>query len=82
MSGLDEESQGKQVKMLTLCFSCETLTIVNNLGLTVEHRESVTSIVEAMQGYVEGTINYSVQYFHELPFNSNNFVHVSPRASP
>ena len=67
--------------MLTLCFSCETLTIVDNLGLTVEHRESVTSIVEAMQRYVKGTINYSV---HELPysgiFHTSNPHHDAPKA--
>ena len=61
LSGLDKESQVKQVKALTLCFSRETLTIVDNLGLTAEQRGSVTSIVEAMQRYVEGHINESVE---------------------
>ena len=61
LSGLDKESQVKQVKALTLCFSRETLTIVDNLGLTAEQRGSVTSIVEAMQRYVEGHINGSVE---------------------
>ena len=58
---MDKVSQVKQVKVLTLCFSHKTLTIVNNLSLTAEQRGSVTSIVEAMQCYVEGHINESVE---------------------
>ena len=58
---MNKVSQVKQVKALTLCFSHETLTIVDNLGLTAEQRRSVTSSVEAMQCYVEGHINKSVE---------------------
>ena len=61
LSRLDKESQVKQVKALTLCFYHETLTIVDNLSLTAEQRGSVTSIVEAMQCYIEGHINELVE---------------------
>ena len=39
---------------LTLCFSRETLTVVDNLGLTDEQRGDAARIVEAIQQYVEG----------------------------
>ena len=35
LSGLDKEDQAKQVKALTLCFSRDTVTVVDNLGLSV-----------------------------------------------
>jgi len=49
LSGLDKQSAPKQVQALTLCFSRETLTIVDNLGLTEEQRGDATCIVEAIQ---------------------------------
>jgi len=61
LSGLDKQSAPKQVQALTLCFSRETLTIVDNLGLTEEQRGDATCIVEAIQRYVEGQINESVE---------------------
>ena len=61
LSGLGEETAVKQVQALTLCFSCKTLTIVNNLGLTTEDRGSVTSIISAIKKYVAGHINESVE---------------------
>ena len=61
LSGLDKEPQIKQVQTLTLILSCETLTIVDNLGLTKSKREKVESIVEAMQRYIEGHIKESVE---------------------
>ena len=36
-------------------------TIVDSLGFTAERRGSVTSILEAMQCYVKGHINESVE---------------------
>jgi len=36
LSGLSTESPDKQVQAFMLCFSCETLTIVENLSLTME----------------------------------------------
>ena len=61
LSELDKEPQAKEVKALTLCFSDETLTIVNNLGLTEEQQRNVASIVDAIQQYVDGHVNESVE---------------------
>jgi len=61
LSGLSDKSAMKQVQALTLCFSRETLTIVNNLGLTTNDRKSVASIVSAIKKYVAGPINESVE---------------------
>ena len=61
LSGLSAESGDKQVQALTLCFSRETLTIVQNLGLDDEERKSVTSIIGAIKRYIEGHINESVE---------------------
>ena len=49
LSGLDKEPETKQVQALTLCLSRETLTIVDNLGLTKSARGKVEPIVAAMQ---------------------------------
>ena len=64
LSGLSTQNQQKQVQALTLCFTRETLTIVENLGLTREQRGSVADIVTAIQSYVEGQINESVERRH------------------
>ena len=61
LSGLSGESPEKQVQALTLCFSRETLTIVNNLGLTTEEFKSVASIISTIKKYVAGHINESVE---------------------
>ena len=61
LSGLSRESSAKQVQALTLCFSRETLTIVNNLGLTTEELKSVAFIIGAIKNYVAGHINESVE---------------------
>ena len=61
LSGLGKETAVKQVQALTLCFSRETLTIVNNLGLTAEDRGSVASIISAIKKYVAGHINELVE---------------------
>ena len=60
-SGLSGESSAKLVQALTLCFSRETLTIVNNLCLTTEELKSVASIISAIKNYVAGHINESVE---------------------
>ena len=60
LSGLKEQAAAKQVQALTLCFSRETLTVVDNLGLTDE-RGDAARIVEAIHQYVEGHINESVE---------------------
>ena len=57
--GLDKQSQAKQVQALTL--SGEMLTIVENLGLTDTQRGNAKEIVQAIQQYVHGHINESVE---------------------
>ena len=61
LSGLDTQEAAKQVQALTLCFSCKTVTIVENLSLSDTQRNSVAEIVAAIQRYVEGHINESVK---------------------
>ena len=64
LSGLADQEQAKQVQALTLCFSRETVTIVDNLGLTAAQRGNATQIVEAISQYVKGQINESVERRH------------------
>ena len=61
LSGLDKQSQAKQVQALTLCFSRETVTIVNNLGLTDAQKGNAKYIATAIQQYVKGQLNESVE---------------------
>ncbi len=61
LSGLDKEDQAKQVQALTLCFSRETFTVVDNLGLTEEHRGNAIHIVNAISRYVARQLNESVE---------------------
>ena len=49
LSGLDKEPETKQVQALTLCLSRETLTILDNLGLTKSAQGKGEPIVLAMQ---------------------------------
>ena len=44
LSGLTNEPAATKVQPLTICFSCETLTIVDNLGLTPEQKSDVNVI--------------------------------------
>ena len=61
LSGLAGEDAQKQVQALMLCFSRETLSIVQNLGLTEEEKKSVDSIILAIKRYVEGHVNETVE---------------------
>ena len=61
LSELSEEPLTKQVQALALCFSRETLTIVNKLDLSTEDFKKVTSIISAIKKYVAGHINESVE---------------------
>ena len=78
LSGLSKERPTKQVKALMLCFSRETLSIVQNLGLTEEPMKEMQTIIEAMQQYVDGHVNETVERrnFHRRvqqqgePFNN------------
>ena len=49
LSGLDKHSQDKQVQALTLCFSHEMVTIVDNFGLTTTQKGDTKEIVITIQ---------------------------------
>jgi len=53
---LTEESAVTKVQALTLCFSCETLTIVDNLSLTLEQKHNVDAIITAIKHHISGHI--------------------------
>ena len=61
LSGLSEEPAATKVQALTLCFSRETLTVVDNLGLTTEERNDSSTIIAALKRHVEGHINESME---------------------
>ena len=61
LSGLNNQPAAKQVQALTLCFSRETVTIVDNLGLTDTQRASVDQTITAIEAYVQGQINETVE---------------------
>ena len=61
LSGLEREDAAKQVKALTLCFSRETLSIVQNLGLTEAQRKDAAAIIAAIQRYIDGHVNKTVE---------------------
>ena len=64
LSGLKDQDAAKQVQALTLCFSRETVTIVNNLSLTAAQLGDAEQTVTAITEYVEGQINESVERHH------------------
>ena len=47
--------------MLTLCFSRETLSIVQHLGLTTAKKKDAAKIIEALQRYVDDHLNETVE---------------------
>ena len=55
--------EGREITLqaLTLCFSRDTLSIVQNLGLTEEQRGSVEETIIAIKRYVDGHINETVE---------------------
>ena len=61
LSGLAGESAGTKVQALTLCFSRETLTIVDNLGLTPEQKSDVDAIITAIKRHIDGLVNESME---------------------
>ena len=61
LSGLDDEDQQKQVQALMLCFSRETLSIVQNLGLSETDSNRVNLIIHAIKRYVDGHVNEKVE---------------------
>ena len=44
-----------------LCFSRETLAIVQNLGLTNTQLKDMPTIIDTIQHYVDGHINKTVE---------------------
>ena len=56
-----ELGTAKQVKALMLCLSRETLAIVHNLGLSEAQMKKPSAIIEAMQKYVDGHINETME---------------------
>ena len=61
LSGLEREDAAKQVKALMLCFSREKLSIVQNLGLTEAQRKDASAIMAAIQRYIDGHVNETVE---------------------
>ena len=61
LSGLADQDSAKQVQALTLCFSHDTLSVVQNLGLTDEERASVASIISTIKRYIDGHVNETVE---------------------
>jgi len=51
----------KKGQALTLCFSHETLSIVQNLGLSNMDKQDITAIITAIKKYINGHINESVE---------------------
>ena len=64
LSGLSEESAKKKVQALTLCFSRETLSVVQNLGLSDADKQDITAIITAIKTYIDRHINESVERRH------------------
>ena len=62
LSELGEESAATQVQALILCLLLETLTVVDNLGLSTEQHENVQAIITAIKQYVDDHIKESVEH--------------------
>ena len=60
LSGLAKQELATLVQALILCFSRESVTIVENLGLTAAHRQDATQIIGTISQYVEGKKNKAV----------------------
>ena len=61
LSGLSAKPPAKQVQALMLCFSLETLTIVENLGFTTQQLKHGEAIISAIKRFIDGHINESVE---------------------
>ena len=62
LSSLESQTPAKQVQALTLCFSRETVTIVDNLGLTAAQRGKVKDVIASIERYVQGQRNETVEH--------------------
>ena len=56
-----KEPATKQIQALTLCFSHDTLAIVQNLGLTEEQRGNVDAVICSLKLYIDGYVNETVE---------------------
>ena len=54
LSGLARLGTAIKVHTLKYCMSCETLTIVDNLGLTESQKADEVQIIAALKLYVQG----------------------------
>ena len=61
LSGLIDQDMAKQVKALMLCLSREMLAIVHNLGISEAQMKKPSTIIDAMQRYVDGQINKTME---------------------
>lgn len=61
LSGLSNESAAKQVQALKLCFSRETLTVVDNLGLNDAQKKDQAQTIAALKQHIEGQINETIE---------------------
>ena len=61
LSGLVGSEAATQVHALHFCMSRETLTIVENLGLTDAQRADQAQIIAGLKWYVQGRINETVE---------------------
>ena len=61
LSGLSNEPAAKQVQALQLCFSRETLNIVDNLRMTNAQKKDQTQVIAALKQHVEGRINETIE---------------------
>ena len=68
LSGLDDQTAEKQVQALTLSLSRETLTIVENLGLTDAQRKSAKEIIT----YIMRTHTF-IHAHRSLPLHNNHY---------
>ena len=59
--GLSDEEATKQANVLRLCVTRDTLTTVNNLGLTQSQKNDPVAIVEALRHHMEGQMNVTVE---------------------
>ena len=61
LSGLSAEAATKQVQALKLCFSRETLNVVDNLGLTEDQKKDQEQIIAALKRHVAGQVNETIE---------------------
>ena len=63
---ISRDSPEKQVEALTLCFSRETLSIAQHLGLTNDEKIDVVIVIQALQRFIDGHLNETVEHrnFH------------------